>query len=128
LSLNVGDEWRPLDCHMILSLTPINGVLTCTVSVDPKFSDVWQREPYYSQLRRMASKGLRAQTVEEILLVQVRDGRRVWLLTDSVDIDISQCSYLVKFVAGGQSSVELFTTPQQAQERVNLLTHQQRSN
>jgi hypothetical protein len=110
---------------MILSLAPIDNVMTCTVSVDPAFPDVWQREPYYSQLRRMAAKGLRAQTAEQVLLVQVRSAGRVWLLTDSVDVDISRCSYLVKFVAGGQSSVELFTTPAQAQERVDELMHSQ---
>jgi hypothetical protein len=121
MSSNVGDEWRPLKCRMILSLAPIDGVQVCTVSVDPAFPDAWQREPYYSQLRRMASKGMRARTAEEVLLVQVRSAGRVWLLTDGADIDISRCSYLIKFIAGGQSSVELFSTQEQAQERVDEL-------
>lgn len=107
---------------MILSLAPIDNVMVCAVSVDPAFPDVWQREPYYSQLRRMASKGLRAKSADEVLLVQVRSAGRVWLLTDSANIDISRCSYLIKFVAG-QSAIELFTTPEQAQERVDELMH-----
>jgi hypothetical protein len=125
LSLNVGNEWFPLHSRMILSLAPIDGVQVCTVTVDPAFPDAWKQPPYYEQLRRMASKGLRARTAEEVLLVQVRSAGRVWLLTDSVDVDISKLSYIVQFSASGQSTIELFGTPQQAQERVDELMHSQ---
>jgi len=123
MSKNVSDDWYPLRSHMILSLGPLNGILTCTVSVDPRYPWIWRTEPYYSQLQLMAYNGMRVGTPEEILLVQVRCQGRVWLVTDDSDIDITRRCYIVKFVAHSTSSVELFNTVEQAAARVAELTN-----
>jgi uncharacterized protein len=122
MSEALGEEWYPLRSHMVLTLAPLNDILTCTVTVDGDHPGAWREEPYYSQLKRMATRGLHVKTAEQILLVQVRIMGRVWLMTDEADIDITTRSYVVKLSSSG-FAIELFTTPEQASERVNELTN-----
>jgi hypothetical protein len=124
MSNTVSEDWYPPISHMVLSLAPLDGILTCTVTVDPNFSGMWKREPYYSQLKAMAYNGLHVSRPREILLVQVRCDARVWLLTDKNDIDISKLSYVVKLVGDGHYGIELFNTQEEARERVQELMQQ----
>jgi hypothetical protein len=121
MSETVGPEWYPLQSHMILSIAPFNGVLTCTVTVDPRYPWVWQEQPYYAQLKQMARTGLRVKKADDILLVHVRCDGRVWLLTDDGDIDVTKGSYILKLVSDGRWGIELFATQEQAATRVNEL-------
>ena len=123
MSENVGEEWYPLKSHMILTLAPIDGVMTCTVSVDGKHPWAWREPPYYGQLKRMAFSGLRPSRPEEIRLVQVRAQGRVWLLMDDDDVEITRLFYIAKFVGSGNpATVELFDTAEEAEARVHALT------
>lgn len=123
MSGTVGEEWYPLKSHMVLSLAPFNGILTCSVTVDPHFPDAWREEPYYGQLKRMASAGLRVKNVKEIMLVEARCGGRVWLLLDNADIEITTLWYIVKVVGNGEpAKVELYHSEEEALARVNKLT------
>jgi hypothetical protein len=45
---NIGDEWFPARCKMVLNEKQDGGLL---VTVDPAFPNAWRREPYYSQLK-----------------------------------------------------------------------------
>lgn len=124
LSSTVGDEWYPLRSRMILSLAPIDNVLTCTVTVDPRFPGMWKQRPYYEQLKQMAHSGLRVASAAEILLVMVRCNGRVWLLMDDADVEVTHRFYIAKFVGSGQpAAIELLDTLEQAQERVAALTN-----
>jgi len=122
MSSNVSDDWYPLRSHMVLSLAPLNGILTCVAVVDRAHQNIWRQEPYYSQLKTMAYNGLHVKRLRDVLLVNVRYGDKVWLLTDKEDIDISRLFYVVKLVATGEYAVELFETQEQASSRVSELT------
>jgi hypothetical protein len=122
MTKNVSDEWFPLHSHMIISLGVFNGIKTITVTVDPRYPDIWKEQPYYGQLKQMARRGLHVRSAEEILLVHVRVDRRAWLLTPNEDVEITSCSYIVKLVSAGQWEVEQFTTQEKAAERVMELT------
>jgi hypothetical protein len=123
MSETVGEEWYPLHSHMILTLAPINNVLTCTVTVDKQFPRIWREPPYYDQLKRMARTGMRVKTAKEILLVTVRCDGRVWLLMDDDDVEVTRLWYIAKFNGGGQpATVELFDSTEEAEARVIALT------
>jgi hypothetical protein len=123
MSATVGPEWYPLLSHMILSLAPFNGVNTVTVTVDPRFPWAWREQPYRAQLEQMAAKGLRVASAEDILLVHVRVGGRVWLVLPNEEVEITHGSYVVKLVAHGQWAVEQYATQDEAAERAAQLLH-----
>jgi hypothetical protein len=51
----MGDEWHPMRCKMLLSRS--QGGEDLIVTVDPAFPNAWRREPYYSRLRTLAQQG-----------------------------------------------------------------------
>lgn len=59
VSPELGDEWKPSICNMVVNFE--SGIRRVNVSVDPEFSDVWRREPYYSQIKAMALHMLRSE-------------------------------------------------------------------
>lgn len=118
MSATVGPEWYPPLSHMILSLAPFNGVQTVTVTVDPRFPWIWKEQPYYSQLKQMAYRGLHVKSPDDILFVHVRCHGRVWLLVPNDDIEVTHGSYIVKLVADGEWGIEQFATQEQAAARV----------
>ena len=122
LSDKVGDEWYPLDCHMILSLGVFGGIQTVTVTVDGRYPEMWQRAPYYAQLKQMARRGLHVTEPKNILLVHVRVDNRVWLLMPDKDVEITSGSYVMKRIEPNRWDVELFATQEEAAERVAALT------
>jgi hypothetical protein len=124
MSAQVTDEWFPLHCHMILSLGKFDGIQTVTVTVDPRFHWMWKDQPYYSQLKLMARRGLHVVSPDDILIVHVRVDDRVWLLMPDEDVEITHGSYIVKLVGAGRWEIEQFATQEQAAERVNELTPQ----
>jgi hypothetical protein len=124
MSAAVGDEWYPLQSHMILSLAPLNGVLTCTVTVDPKWPWVWTEYPYYQQLKAMARRGLHVRKPDEILVVHVRSAGKVWLILPNEDVEITTGSYIIKCVGTGEWGIELFASPADAATRVNALLNE----
>jgi hypothetical protein len=122
MSASVGEEWYPLRSHMILSLGPLNGVLTCTVSVEDDHPWSWREQPHYEQLQRMAGKGLSARKREEIFVVQVRCRGRVWLVTPRADVEITTRSYTLAIDALGEWRVETFDSVGLAAARADELT------
>ncbi len=52
---DIGEEWRPLTCHMVVSTytepTRLN------ISVDPAFPDIWRQEPYLAQIIHWSNFG-----------------------------------------------------------------------
>lgn len=123
MSEEVGPEWYPLLSHMVLSFGVLGGVQTVTCTVDENYALIWQEHPYYHQLKAMAYRGLHVKTENDILLVQVRVGTRVWLVLPNDDVEITTGSYVIKCVGSGIWDVELFATQAQAAERVVELIH-----
>jgi hypothetical protein len=59
VSPELGEEWRPADCGMVLNYEP--HIKRVNVSVDGATPGAWRREPYYSQIKAMALHMLRQQ-------------------------------------------------------------------
>lgn len=59
VSPELGEEWRPADCGMVLNYEP--HIRRVNVSVDGEAPQAWRREPYYSQIKAMALHMLRQQ-------------------------------------------------------------------
>jgi len=53
---NLGEEWQPERCHMVLWLD-LDG-RRFNVNVDQDHPDVWRAEPYYAQLKSLAAFSL----------------------------------------------------------------------
>src|SRR4029077_13787778 len=115
------DDWYPLTSRMVLSYAPIGGIQTVTVTVDPRYPEVWTKAPYYPQLKRMAERGLHVVQASEILLVQVRVSNRVWLILPNTNAEITKGSYVLKLNAPGEWDVELFGNEVEARERLETL-------
>jgi hypothetical protein len=54
ISPNLGPEWRPTKCKMVLYVEGERNVLA--VRVDPSDPSAWRRDPYYRQLKEFAIK------------------------------------------------------------------------
>lgn len=56
-SPELGEEWKPSKCGMVLNYE--RSLQRLNISVDPDRGEVWREEPYHSQIRAMALHLLR---------------------------------------------------------------------
>jgi hypothetical protein len=77
----LGDEWRPLNCKMIVHTERSADRLA--VHVDPNYPGAWRREPYYGQLKRWARA---AADARRQVVVFIR--RRVIVILPDKDVDL----------------------------------------
>jgi hypothetical protein len=80
---DLGDEWRPLTCKMIVVLE--EGGRRLAVRVDPNYANAWRREPYYSQLKRWSRTAVEAR---QQVVVHIR--RRVIVILPDNDVDLGE--------------------------------------
>lgn len=52
-SPQVGECWRPRDCHMFIAHHPAANRIV--IHVDRAHPDIWKQEPYYGDIQRMAA-------------------------------------------------------------------------
>ncbi len=52
---DLGEEWRPTHCHMVISTRPNPNHLL--VSVDPIYPEIWRESPYLQQITHWANQG-----------------------------------------------------------------------
>jgi hypothetical protein len=79
----VDDRWRPSECGMVIDADyNESGATMIFVHVDPASPLRWREEPYYSDVRRLALKGLRGDIVsgDSVLTVVSVGGRRTIVL------------------------------------------------
>jgi hypothetical protein len=50
----IGPAWKPSACHMVVEVKQRSTV----IHIDPDFAEVWKSEPYFSEIRAMATAGL----------------------------------------------------------------------
>ena len=48
----LGPEWKPSISKIVLTISPLNGMLTA--QVDANTPNAWRKDPYYGQLKRWA--------------------------------------------------------------------------
>jgi hypothetical protein len=93
---NIGDEWFPKTCGMLLDLGmhEENGIALLRVHVDEQATGRWREEPYHSQLRKMAAIGL-ARTEKNFQTV-VSDAGRKWIILPDREVDAGKPGLLVR--------------------------------
>lgn len=80
---NLGPEWQPLTCRMIIFFESNGNRLA--VHVDPNHPQAWQREPYYRQL-----KGWSREAVDARQQVVVYIKRRAIVILPDKEVDVGE--------------------------------------
>lgn len=52
----LGPEWKPSISKIVLTVSPLNGMLTA--QVDAQTPNAWRRDPYYGQFKKWASAAI----------------------------------------------------------------------
>jgi hypothetical protein len=79
----LGDEWRPLACKMVLYAEYDGNRIA--LHVDPADPGAWRREPYFTQLKQMA---IDATVLHQQVIVYIRNKVIVVLPNKEVDLGI----------------------------------------
>jgi hypothetical protein len=77
------EQWKPSVSHLVIFST----AAYLDIHVDPKRSDAWRREPYYSSIKQWTKEAL-----EVGAQVRVFVGLRVWMTLPDGDVDLGLCS------------------------------------
>jgi hypothetical protein len=86
LSPELGPEWRPLNCKMVLIRRPHQILLL----VDPSHSSAWREEPYYTSLKAWARAGVVANPRQQVL-VYIKD--RVIIVLPNKEVDLGRIAH-----------------------------------
>jgi hypothetical protein len=86
LSPELGPEWRPLTCKMVLIRRPHQILLL----VDPGHPAAWRAEPYYGLLKDWARAGVSAQPRQQVL-VYIKD--RVIIVLPNKEVDLGAIAH-----------------------------------
>ena len=79
--IDIGDEWYPLKCGIVIDmLVTSEGYPVMRFHVDPRTPDVWRSEPYYSQIKGTALRGLRRDAGFQFATVIAIAKRPSWLM------------------------------------------------
>jgi hypothetical protein len=82
-SPELGPEWRPLSCKMVLIRRPHQILLL----VDPAHPAAWRQPPYYDTLKDWARAGVRARPRQQVLVYN-RDCITIVLPNKEVDLGV----------------------------------------
>jgi hypothetical protein len=86
LSPELGPEWRPLTCKMVLIRRPHQILLL----VDPGHPTAWRQDPYYTQLKEWSRAGVVA-TPRQQVLVYIKD--RVIVVLPNKEVDLGPIAH-----------------------------------
>ena len=75
----LGEEWRPTTCKMMIATEPPMGRIV--VHVDKSHADAWRQEPYFSQIKSWAARS-------KLGHVLVWQGQAVVVVTRAAEIDL----------------------------------------
>jgi len=94
---NLGPEWRPLTCKMILFFE--NAGSRLCVRVEPSHADIWRREPYYSQLKQWSRAAVEAR---QQIVVYIK--KRVIVILPDKDVDFGDVELGEQIWVGAQDT------------------------
>jgi hypothetical protein len=114
VSASFGEEWQPSRAKMFVYHVNDGGIDKLVVHVDPGTPLQWQREPYYSQLKRYAGIAL-----EENGMVNIYVGKKVIVVLPNKDVDLGTFELgdkitMQKRRAGSGWDVNVFKSAQDA--------------
>lgn len=64
----LGPEWKPSLSKIVLTISPLNGMLTA--QVDAQTPNAWRKEPYYSQFKRWSAAALQRGEIVTVFIGQ----------------------------------------------------------
>jgi hypothetical protein len=96
---NLGPEWRPLTCKMIVFFEK-NG-FRLAVHVDPDHPAAWRREPWYSQLKQWSRPAIEA---GQQIVVYIK--RRAIVVLPDRDVDFGELDPRDRIRVGTQMTPE----------------------
>lgn len=82
------EHWFPQRARMVVHEVVEHGERTITINVDRRYPDRWREEPYFSDIRQLALRGLR-QDDGERFAIRVVVGTRSWLILPHREIELS---------------------------------------
>jgi hypothetical protein len=80
-SPELGEEWRPLSCKMVL----IRRSRQIILLIDPAHPTAWREPPYYNSLKDWARAGVRARPRQQVL---VYNKDRITIVLPNKDVDL----------------------------------------
>lgn len=79
LAGSLPDHWYPLKCKMVVDMIEKDDALVQRVHVDPRQPLRWREEPYYSEIKESALRGLRGELVKDRMVFTVISlGQNKW--------------------------------------------------
>jgi hypothetical protein len=81
-----GDEWEPTRSKIVICHVWQGDTSKLVFNVDPGSPLSWKKEPYYSQLKRLALNGL-----EHKGIITVNVAKRVFVVLPNEDVDLGVC-------------------------------------
>jgi hypothetical protein len=106
------DYWFPKRSHMVVRWLDNFGRLVLTVNVDPRYPDSWRKEPYRSDLRRVALFGLKTRGTKYATRVVVGEKQFIVLPDHEVELTTEQDNFGF-FVPTGPDQFEWVATARQ---------------
>jgi uncharacterized cysteine cluster protein YcgN (CxxCxxCC family) len=97
INSDLGPEWRPLTCKMVVFLEKAANRLA--VRVVPEYPDAWRREPYYSQLKQWSRTAVEAR---QQVVVYIR--RRVIVILPDKEVDFGDVALGDQIWVGAQET------------------------
>jgi hypothetical protein len=96
LEANCPEHWFPQRARMVVYQTAEHGERTITINVDRRYPNRWREEPYYSEIRQLALRGLKCD--DNRFTTRVIVGARRWLILPHREIELSvgDCGVFVR--------------------------------
>ena len=88
LDANCPEHWFPQRARKVIHETVQRGERTITINVEQRYFERWREEPYYSDIRRLALRGLK-QSNGDRFATRVVVGARSWLILPHREIELS---------------------------------------
>ena len=86
-SPDLGDEWYPAKCKMVLYVEAVEHARRFVLLVDSSDANIWRREPYYDLIKRIACA---ATENRQQFVVYARNNLTVVLPNKEVDLGPAQ--------------------------------------
>ena len=85
VNASLPDRWKPSRSHMVLDFHMMRATdqATLRVHVAREFADCWRREPYRSDLHKLAARGITTGRYRTVIII---DGKWTWLVLSEKEI------------------------------------------
>jgi hypothetical protein len=86
INANFSDDWQPIHSKIVICHVTEGDTSKLVFHVETGSPLSWRKEPYYSQLKKLARNGL-----EHNGIVLINIGKRVFVILPNEDVDLGIC-------------------------------------